>query len=473
MERAVGFLPEEHVTLLSIQYRMHTDIMNWSNKLLYESRLSAHESVAHHTLSTMVEPEKSKHADLAPVIYVDTTGCSECCEVTAPNDLSIGNPGEATIVAAHVEFLVKDCNIAAKDVGVISPYNHQVELIRELIGKFLSPKQLKALEVRSVDGFQGREKEAIVLSLVRSNEEGVIGFLGEVRRLNVAVTRARRQIFVIGNSETLKRGKHLENLVDYLYEVGEVKSGAEYFAKPTTMATDQQCNQVEKVTENEPNESKKSEKVETEEDPKPKVDESEETKIKPSEKVTKEPNEEEPQKSNRALKKELKQQMMEEKRKMKSQAASASAIRTKGTSSDPVRQPAPTEDENELVVKPIPKIPLQSAGTSKDRGRNAADKAAQLALEKVTDPNDIDALCAAVQQMDSKCAYHQDSSDPCPKSVNVLFHFCHHCKRKFCLSHAQPEIHGCGAEAKLFERLVSLILFCLRPFVDLLLSFFR
>ncbi len=104
-----------------------------------------------------------------------------------------------------------------RDIGIITPYAAQVKLIKQL----LLEKELK-VEVNSVDGFQGREKEAIIVSFVRSNDEGEIGFLKDLRRLNVAITRPRRKLILIGNTKTLSSHPVYKHFVEYVRKVGEV-----------------------------------------------------------------------------------------------------------------------------------------------------------------------------------------------------------------------------------------------------------
>lgn len=122
--------------------------------------------------------------DAAVLLLVDTAGC-DMEEVEESG--SRANPGEAAVVAALVERLLQG-GLRASDIGVITPYSAQVTLLRGL-----RTDAWKEVEVSTVDGFQGREKEAIIISMVRSNAAGDVGFLADKRRINVAVTRARRQ----------------------------------------------------------------------------------------------------------------------------------------------------------------------------------------------------------------------------------------------------------------------------------------
>ena len=109
-----------------------------------------------------------------------------------------------------------DHGVASEDIAVISPYSAQVKLLREKIKH--------EIEIDSVDGFQGREKEAIVVSLVRSNRDGDVGFLADTRRMNVALTRARRKLIVIGDSATITAHPFYEKLVKYFESVGAYHS---------------------------------------------------------------------------------------------------------------------------------------------------------------------------------------------------------------------------------------------------------
>lgn len=208
------------VKMLDTQYRMNTDIMNWSSDELYEGKLKAHDSVKDHTLHQLAGVCETENTVL-PLLLVDTAGCNMPELQTADRE-SIGNDGEAKIVAQHVESLIQ-AGVSPCNIAVISPYNMQVEMLRKLL-----KEKHSALEIRSVDGFQGREKEAVVISMVRSNDKGIVGFLSDNRRMNVAVTRARRHLAVVCDSDTVGRNKFLKTLLDYISENGEVRSGHEY-----------------------------------------------------------------------------------------------------------------------------------------------------------------------------------------------------------------------------------------------------
>jgi superfamily I DNA and/or RNA helicase len=188
-EMGVGILRR-----LDRQYRMHRAIMSFPSNEMYEGTLEADESVAGHLLAQLPGVATSALTD-TPIEYIDTAGAGFGEEIE-PDGESRRNPEEAELVVRKVSALI-EAGVAEVAIAVIAPYAAQVRLIRErLIDR-------AGVEVDTVDGFQGREKEAIVISMVRSNDRQEIGFLAELRRTNVAFTRARRKLIVIGDSATL------------------------------------------------------------------------------------------------------------------------------------------------------------------------------------------------------------------------------------------------------------------------------
>jgi superfamily I DNA and/or RNA helicase len=147
----------------------------------------------------------------AAVRFIDTAGAGYD-EQVEPGGASKLNPQEADLVARKVRALL-EAGVPAPTIAVIAPYAAQVRLLREKLG-------VPGLEIDSVDGFQGREKEAVVLSLVRSNVERDVGFLADERRMNVALTRARRHLLVIGDSATLSSHPFYETLFGYFETIG-------------------------------------------------------------------------------------------------------------------------------------------------------------------------------------------------------------------------------------------------------------
>lgn len=216
LERIVQGLGENVVKMLTVQYRMNKLIMEWPSQQLYQNKLLAAEMVADHTLCDLYDVKKTENTE-NPFVFVDTAGC-HMYELEESDEESRGNSWEVDIIYKHVEDLVND-GLPMRHIGVITPYNLQVEMLRQKI----LPK-FSHVEINSVDGFQGREKEAILISLVRSNEDGEIGFLKEDRRINVAITRARRHLFVVGDSVTISNHAFLESLCTFMFEKAIVRS---------------------------------------------------------------------------------------------------------------------------------------------------------------------------------------------------------------------------------------------------------
>lgn len=203
--------------MLTVQYRMHEQVMGWSSQTFYEGRLSAAAAVARHRLVDLPDVASNPWTE-EPLVFVDTAGCGH--EETAEREeASRHNPGEAALVARIVGELL-EAGVAARDVAVITPYNAQAQRLRERLPDL-------ALEIGTVDGLQGREKEAVVVSLVRSNDRGEVGFLADLRRLNVATTRARRHLTVIGDSATLACDAGLCALVEHLQQQACYRSAFE------------------------------------------------------------------------------------------------------------------------------------------------------------------------------------------------------------------------------------------------------
>ncbi|KAI9007107.1 P-loop containing nucleoside triphosphate hydrolase protein [Gaertneriomyces semiglobifer] len=213
-DRLLDMYGDKVKRMLDTQYRMHQSIMDWSSKAMYDGKLRAFEAVRTRLLCEL-PGVRSTDETRVPLMMVDTAGCDLFEGATEDND-SKYNEGEAELVCRYLSLLC-DAGLKPEDIGVITPYNGQVDLIRGRI-KEIRP----GLEVGSVDGFQGREKEAIVISLVRSNSEGDVGFLTESRRLNVAITRAKRHVCLICDSETIERGgSFLKGVVEWFNEHGE------------------------------------------------------------------------------------------------------------------------------------------------------------------------------------------------------------------------------------------------------------
>jgi ATP-dependent RNA/DNA helicase IGHMBP2 len=200
--------------MLNVQYRMHQDIMSFSSEVFYDGNLQADETVRTALLADLPQVA-STPLTTTPIHFIDTAGASYD-EEPEPDGESRMNPQEADLVIKKVQELLES-GILAEKIAVISPYSAQVKRLRELIKE-------PAIEIDSVDGFQGREKEAVIVSLVRSNREGEVGFLADTRRMNVALTRARRKLIVIGDSATITNHPFYEKMVKYFESVGAYHS---------------------------------------------------------------------------------------------------------------------------------------------------------------------------------------------------------------------------------------------------------
>ncbi|MEY4673147.1 MAG: DNA-binding protein [Planctomycetota bacterium] len=206
---------ETATRMLTVQYRMHEAIQAWPSQRHYGGRLVAAPVVAGHRLVDLAGVHADGSVEL-PLLLLDTAGCG-FEESAGDEDGSRSNEGEVDCVVRHVQRLV-DAGVPAAAVGVLSPYQAQVARLRRALA------HLPELEVATVDGFQGREKEALVVSLVRSNDRGEVGFLADQRRLNVALTRARRHLCVVGDSATLAVDEDLEAWLRAVASTGEHRS---------------------------------------------------------------------------------------------------------------------------------------------------------------------------------------------------------------------------------------------------------
>lgn len=217
-ERVLALHGNKVRTMLEVQYRMHEKIMAFPSKTLYDGRLVADESVKTRTVADLIGSDDEDLRE--PVIFFDTAGqamyeraSGDDEGASALTSESKSNENEATLVCKHIDALV-NAGVAQASIAVVSPYNAQVSLISRAL-----EDTYPDVEVGSVDGFQGREFDVVAVSLVRSNDSREVGFLSEKRRLNVAMTRPRRQLVVVGNSETVSKGSgYLKAWTDWLEE---------------------------------------------------------------------------------------------------------------------------------------------------------------------------------------------------------------------------------------------------------------
>jgi len=221
MEKCIKRQPTT-ASMLQTQYRMHEAIMRFSSDYFYEGALIADDTVKNHLLK---EEE-------APISFIDTAGCGYN-EEQDPETLSRLNKEEAELVIRQIEKLIRDVGeeqwLSEKiTLGIITPYSAQVEYLARLAESSEELEHLKHLvTINTVDAFQGQERDVIAISLVRSNDKGEVGFLGDIRRTNVALTRARKKLIVVGDSATLGSHKFYLEWLDYVQKGDFYKSAFE------------------------------------------------------------------------------------------------------------------------------------------------------------------------------------------------------------------------------------------------------
>ncbi len=214
MQALVANKPEA-VSLLQLQYRMNEEIMHFSSRWFYDGRLQAAPEVKYRGLLDFD----------TPIEWIETDALDSPEEFVGENYGRINKPEAELTVAqlkAYIAKIGRERFLEERiDVGVISPYKAQVQYLRQLLRRdeFFKPYR-HALTVNTVDGFQGQERDVILISLVRANEEGQIGFLGDLRRMNVAMTRARMKLIILGNAATLTRHTFYRQLYAYVKQVG-------------------------------------------------------------------------------------------------------------------------------------------------------------------------------------------------------------------------------------------------------------
>ena len=275
-DRMISTYGDKVTRLLDTQYRMNEKIMKFSSEELYEDKLIADKNVKNHTLKDLISERYKNDKNILeeinslddfgifdkPLVLLNTSGL-EFFETKDPETLSSFNIGETDLCKRMVDYLKDKLKAENKDIGIITPYSAQVANLSHKI----TQDEYRGLEISTVDGFQGREKEIIILSLVRSNQKHQVGFLSDKRRLNVAITRPRRMLVVIGDIDTITNGNENENLFlkhfgeycnDNAINVNIIGSLMEYneFEELQNMCVE------EKKKENEKNEENKKEEKE-------------------------------------------------------------------------------------------------------------------------------------------------------------------------------------------------------------------
>ena len=220
-EKGISKHPSQAI-MLEVQYRMHEAIMKFSSHFFYGDQLIAHESVKSQLLSSHQQP----------IEFVDTAGCGYG-EGQDPETLSRFNEEEAHLLIRLTEKLVEELGLQewlhqGITMGIITPYRAQVDHLHKLAesSPLLEPLH-KLVTINTVDAFQGQERDVIAISFVRSNEKSEVGFLGDIRRTNVAMTRAKKKLIMVGDSATLGSNPFYNELIEYVQHGGFYRSAFE------------------------------------------------------------------------------------------------------------------------------------------------------------------------------------------------------------------------------------------------------
>ncbi|KAJ0438136.1 putative hydrolase [Helianthus annuus] len=224
LEKAISLHDGILATKLTTQYRMNDAISSWASKEMYGGLLKSSEKVSSHLLvdSPFVQPTWITQC---PLLLLDTRkpygslspGCEEQLDLAGTG--SFYNEGEADIVVQHVLSLIYS-GVSPAAIAVQSPYVAQVQLLRDSLDEI---PLARGVEIATIDSFQGREADAVIISMVRSNTLGAVGFLGDSRRMNVAITRARKHVAVVCDSSTICHNTFLARLLRHIRYFGRVK----------------------------------------------------------------------------------------------------------------------------------------------------------------------------------------------------------------------------------------------------------
>ena len=209
-------------SFLDTQYRMHPTIMEFSNTIFYEKKLKA---------APQVIDQKVGIPDLSPVLFIDTAGCG-FNEAINPETKSRYNEGEAFILREYfLQFTTElaKLEIPIPTMAIIAPYREQSRHLKQLFREDLELIPFaEHLSINSIDAFQGQEREIVFISLTRSNDKAEIGFLSDYRRMNVALTRAKKHLVVIGDSATIGGDDFYQKFIEYTETKGQYQSAWEY-----------------------------------------------------------------------------------------------------------------------------------------------------------------------------------------------------------------------------------------------------
>jgi superfamily I DNA and/or RNA helicase len=211
LEKAIHNL--KRISFLDTQYRMNDTIVQFSNLLFYDSKLKT--------------PEYLRSQEDCLVEFIDTAGCG-FDEESHKETKSLHNPGELDIISKHIDSSLEEYIAKGFSIGIISPYKEQMLALEDSFNDYLLHKV--PFKISTIDGFQGQERDVIYISFVRSNDQNEIGFLKDYRRLNVAISRAKKRMILIGDSSTLSTDKIYNALIESFQSKGLYKSAWEYLA---------------------------------------------------------------------------------------------------------------------------------------------------------------------------------------------------------------------------------------------------
>ncbi len=488
MERLLKQFDEKSIVrMLDIQYRMNKLIMNWSSNVFYSNKLEAFETVSNHTLNDIIN-----ECNICPLILIDTAGC-DMNELELEDEESKGNEYEADIVSIYVKSLIEK-GFSESSIGIISPYNLQVQLLRARL------KSYEKVEIKSVDGFQGREKEIIILSLVRSNDKHEVGFLSERRRINVAVTRAKRHLVVVCDSDTVSNDLTIKSLIDHFHENGEIISGHVFIDDMRNLTQTQRPSNLRfKAKECSKTNTEKrikqkakqmvNKNVDTKEDDSIKIEKQKqfqeklETFISTSDCYVLEfPNDlnsferllvhqiaDSLELIHESVGEGNERHIIVKKKHLSTPQLESISSEVKKINLTQNEQHLESDlniekvENSQIVTKEKCNISdnitknITKSGKTKDhknepKVENNKSKMKNKSENKIKsislpEDDDIDVLIACVKKADNICSYTR-----CKTNISVLGQSCRFCGHRFCLTHSMPEIHGCGDEVRAFVK---------------------
>ncbi|XP_009890738.1 PREDICTED: LOW QUALITY PROTEIN: DNA-binding protein SMUBP-2 [Charadrius vociferus] len=466
MERLIERYGEKIVKMLTVQYRMHRAIMQWASSEMYSGRLTAHPSVAQHLLKDLPGVTSTEETTI-PLLLIDTAGCG-LFELEVEDEQSKGNPGEVQLAGLHIQALV-EAGVKAQDIAVVAPYNLQVDMLREHLCH-----RYPELEIKSVDGFQGREKEAVILSFVRSNRKATLQWFGTNLDLE----------------PTLRPPPVLSPLVSFSQRAKlPTASGPKPQPPPgrklKAAGTKPQCQKQE--ARSSPNTSGPGRESPGTKDGTDRFKamlvaflESGETQLDfpPSlnshDRMLVHLMAEEYGLQHVSTGEGRDRYLSVRKKEPAEPSLPAAAPRSKRL---PLPQPQHPSGETPVLAEPggssegsgkvdlktlhlervqrekarreeaarraeEPGAGLQGSSRKKDKSEAKGKPAAKSGADSVAE-EDIDALISAAIKADNTCGFPR-----CKASVTTLGQLCLHCNRRYCLSHHIPEVHGCGEKAK-------------------------